>query len=377
LKKVILIENFGSDFYHARMPFAKFLQSQGFDVYALVPNDEYAILIEKEGIKTFTYEFSRKNKGPFQLFDLVRTFNRIIKDNDIDIVHSYRFQPNLLNVLSNMLSKRRVILHVTGLGVAFSNTNFKYLLLRFVSQLVFQLKFLIADIVIFQNDDDFGDLWFSKIWKKKAKVVEGSGVDTIAFENKGLDRTALRTEMGVSDKEFVFLCTTRLLWEKGIKEMTEAFKLLQKANIPVKLWIVGWSDEDNPRHVPQSFINLFANHDVIRFLGKRSDVKQLLAASDVFLYPSYYREGIPRAILEALSMGLPIITTNMPGCNLTVFENSNGFLIEPKSVSAIETSVKRIVEDSDLTLLGQKSRILAETKFSQNIIFQKILNLYN
>jgi glycosyltransferase involved in cell wall biosynthesis len=376
LKKILLIENFGSDFYQARLSFAKFLKDKGFDVYALVPNDNYALLIEEAGIKTFTYEFSRKNKGPLQLLALAKIFNGIIKKNEIDIVHSYRFQPNLLNVLSNIFSKRKVVLHVTGLGLAFSNTSFKYMLLRFVSQIIFQFKFMIADTVIFQNNDDFDDLWFTKLWKRKAKVVEGSGVDISLFENSNQNQTALRREMDVSDNELLFICTTRLLWEKGIKEMIEAFEILQKDNFPVKLWIIGWSDQDNPRHVEQSYIDQFSNHKGIRFLGKRADVKQLLEAADVFLYPSYYREGIPRAILEALAMGVPIITTKMPGCNLTVIANKNGFLIEPKSVSAIIDHVKQIA-NKDLHQLGKQSRILAETKFSKEIIFQKILNLYH
>jgi len=376
LKKIILIENFGSDFYEARLSYAKFLQTKGYRVFALVPNDSFVQLIEKEGIETFSYDFSRKNKGLFQLFSLAKVFNKIFKENEIDIVHSYRFQPNLLNALANMFSKRKVMLHITGLGLAFSNRSAKYLLLRFISQLIFQFKFLIADTVVFQNDNDFGDLWFNNIWKKKAKVVEGSGVDISHFRNTGIDRNAIREEMNARYKDIVFICTTRLLWEKGIKEMIDAFLILQKEGLPIKLWIVGWSDHDNPRHVEQSYIDQFSNHEVIKFLGHRSDVKQLSASADVCLYPSYYREGIPRAILEALSMGLPIITTKMPGCNLTVIENKNGFLIEPYSVSAIVDSVRKMVSGVNFDAFGKQSRILAETKFSKEIIFEKTQNLY-
>lgn len=376
MKKIILIENFGSDFYEARLSYAKFLQRNGYRVFALVPNDNFVKLIENEGIETFSYDFSRKNKGPLQLFHLARLFSKVFKENEIDIVHSYRFQPNLLNVMANIFSKRKVFLHVTGLGLAFSNSNLKYLILRFISQLIFQFKLMFANRVIFQNDKDFGDLWFNRVWGNKVSVVEGSGVDIKYYRNEGIEREAIRAGLKVGPKDVVFICTTRLLWEKGIREMVDAFLSLQKEGLPVKLWIVGWSDHENPRHVEKSYVDQFTTNEVIHFLGKRSDVKQLSASADVCIYPSYYREGIPRALLEALAMGLPIITTDMPGCNLTVEENINGFLIGPKSVPAIIESVKKMLDSVDFPSYGRESRRLAETKFSQDIIFEKIKNLY-
>lgn len=378
MKKIILIENFGSDFYKARLSFAKYLKSEGFEVSALVPEDDYAVLIENEGIKTYTYPFSRKNKGIGQLFRLIKTFRKIFKENDFDVVHSYRFQPNLLNILSNLFSKRKSILHVTGLGLAFSNNSFKYLALQYISQIIFQLKFLAANKVIFQNGDDANDLWLSKLWKSKIDVIEGSGVNVNEFSNNRdlSSRDLFRAKMDVPLDHMVFICTTRLLWEKGITEMVEAFSVLQKERIPVQLWIVGWSDQDNPRHVDTAYINQFSDHKMIKFLGKRSDIKQLLEAADVFLYPSYYREGIPRSVLEALAMGLPIITTKMPGCKLTVVEDENGFLIETKSSVEILNAIQKVRDVANLNLFREKSRQIAETRFSNEVIFKQIKNLY-
>jgi glycosyltransferase involved in cell wall biosynthesis len=94
------------------------------------------------------------------------------------------------------------------------------------------------------------------------------------------------------------------------------------------------------------------------------------------LYPSYYREGIPRSVLEALSMSLPIITTKMPGCRLTVIENENGFLIESKSSTEILTAAQKMINEPDLSSFGAKSRQIAETRFSNEIIFKQIKNLY-
>ena len=139
--------------------------------------------------------------------------------------------------------------------------------------------------------------------------------------------------------------------------------------------IVGWVDEDNPRHVPTDFINKFNNKYNIFFLGKKDNIKELLALSDVFVYPSYYREGIPRSILEALSMGLPIITTNTPGCILTVDEGENGIIIEPRSNPELYESFLSI-DNFDFDKMSIQSRHMAINIFSEKIIFEKIERIY-
>jgi glycosyltransferase involved in cell wall biosynthesis len=165
-----------------------------------------------------------------------------------------------------------------------------------------------------------------------------------------------------------------MIWEKGIKELISGFSLIH--NPDILLLIVGWPDLENPRHIPCEFIKSIVDDSKnILFLGKRVDIPELLAASDVFLYPSYYREGIPRSILEALAMSLPIITTDMPGCNLTVENSKNGILIKPRSITEISRGIEYI-QKNNLLILGAESRKLAEYKFSDQIIYKNISNLY-
>ena len=377
-KRILLIENFSSDFYKARLPLAKYLILKGWDVYALIPNDEYVELIKNNGIKVIGYDLNRKNKGIGQLVKLIRIYRTVIKEYNINIIHSFRFQPNLLNVLANFFNKRTVLLHVTGLGIAFSNFSFSYLILRFVSQLVFQVKLVRANKIIFQNDDDIKNILFARFYTNKVMVINGSGVNTSEFRKELFDRASLRKRMRISDNDKIFICVTRLIWEKGIDELTSAFKNLEEPyRRNTRLLIVGWPDKHNPRHVDDAYIDRFKNSDVISFLGKREDIPELLAISDVFIYPSYYREGIPRGILEALSMGLPIITTDMPGCKLTVAQEKNGYLISPKSSEAISNTVIKILKNNRLTEMGYESRTMAIDYFSNTVIFSEIENLYS
>lgn len=376
MKRVLLIENSSLDFYSARIPLANFLIEKGWDVHALVPNDEHVKKIQDLGIQVIVKELNRKNKGVFQLYRLIKTYQRIIKEYDIDLIHSFRFQPNLVNVLANFFNRRKVIIHITGLGIAFSNNSSKYLILKLISHLIFQVKLFRANQIIVQNNDDAKDMWFYHFWKKKIQIIPGSGINTSLFDKKLYNKSELRADFEINPNEIVFICITRLIWEKGINELIQAFELIEKSNSRIKLKIVGWSDEDNPRHVDKNFIAKFESHKTISFLGKRNDVKNLLAVADVFIYPSYYREGIPRGILEALSMSLPIITTNTPGCNLTVKPGINGYLIPAKSIESIVEAINKIASKDNLIEMGANSRLLAQKEFADQIIFERIEKLY-
>ena len=370
--KVLLIENSSADFYKARLPLAKYLQSRGWDVYALTPEDEYVPLIKKEEIKVISYPLDRRNKGILQLVKLVRIYRKIIRENNIDIIHSFRFQPNLLNVLTNFFNKKLVLLHLTGLGIAFSGRSFYYLFLQGISQVLFAFMFLRGNKVIVQNNEDANDIFIARLLRKKVRIIYGSGVDIAYFNKQKVDRIKVRLEWGVEPNEKVLICVTRLIWENGIKEMIDAFSVLAGSNKPYKLWIVGWADQDNPRHVSEKYIAQFSGNRMIHFLGKRENVVQLLGAADVCVYPSYYREGIPRSLLEALSMSLPVITTDMPGCNMTVESGKNGYVITPRSTSEISQAAERIINENRLEEMGIYSRQLAVNRFSNETVFSNI-----
>ena len=311
-----------------------------------------------------------------KIFTLVKEYSRVINEYNIDTIHSFRFQPNLVNVISNFFNKRQVVLHITGLGIAFSNPAFLYRTYRLISQFIFAIKLLRADTVVVQNKDDLRDIFTSKFWNRKMKIIEGSGVNTFRFDKNCYDKSQLRKKKGIEPSDIIFICVTRLIWEKGIKEMVEAFLKLSEDRKHYKLWIVGWPDNDNPRSVDEIYIGRFLNNKSVSFLGKQDCIPELLAMSDVFIYPSYYREGIPRSILEALSMSLPIITTDTPGCNITVVSGENGYLTRPKSEYEISASVCRIVEENMFVKMGKKSREIAVNKFSEVVIFSKIEKIY-
>ena len=375
--KVLLIENSGADFYKSRLKLALYLQDSGHEVSALVPDDGYVDLIEERGLRVFHYPMERSDKGAFQILRLIRSYRNIIKKERFDLIHSFRFQPNFIVSVASLFLPPKIVLHITGLGIAYANKSLKYKILRSISQMLYFFKFLVSDLIIVQNPDDIKSLWFTKFNSRKTKIVLGSGIDLDHYSQDEKVRQEIRKSFGLSSDDLLFICVTRLLWEKGIKEMTEAFSDIQIENSKIKLFIVGWSDVDNPRHIPQDFIDGFKDNKNILFTGNQKNINNLLSAADVFIYPSYYREGIPRAILEALAMKLPIITTKTPGCRLTVRENKNGILIAPRSKEAIRQAIIDILpRKSEYKTMGNESRILAEQLFSDVIIFKEIVQAY-
>lgn len=374
-QKVLLIENLPSDFYNSRLALAQFLSLNGYDVYALIPGgSKYSKFINDSDIKLIEYVFDRNDKSFLQILILALKFRRILNRHKFDVVHSFRFQPNLIHLIAGIGLNHKKIIHITGLGIVFSSNSFKYIFLRLISQIIFLIQFIFADKIIVQNPDDINDIWASILFRKKVQLIYGSGVNLEEFNLKKFNKLEIRKTLKISNKLQVYICITRLLWEKGIKELIDGFLLVN--NPDILLLIVGWPDLENPRHIPNEFITTAVQNSTnIWYLGKREDIPELLAASDVFIYPSYYREGVPRSLLEALAMSLPIITTDMPGCKLAVENGINGILIKPRSVSEICHGITSL-QKSNILNFGIESRNLAENKFSDLIIYKQISNLY-
>lgn len=374
--RILLVENSGLDFYTSRLTYALYLQARQYKVSVLIPDDGYSEKIREAGLEVFTYPVSKSRNWIGGIMKILAGYQSILRSHHFDVVHSYRFFPNLFNIITSGFSSRKVILHVTGLGIVYAGTALKYKVYKVFSNLLYFLMIRLADHVIVQNPDDQKHLSFTSSLGKKIQLIKGSGVNTDLFSFDPTLRQMIRAKAGFTDDQVLFFCITRLIWEKGIKEMVDAFRSLESIFPKIKLIIIGDPDLSNPGHVSLAYMEA-ENYGNVHFWGRRTKVHELLSAADVFIFPSYYREGIPRGLLEALSSGLPIITTRMPGCDLTVIGNSNGFLIEPRSSSAIEDAIRQIMSQKDtFKKMGAVSRELAINEFSEEKIFAAIMQVY-
>ena len=329
--KIALIENFGSDFYGARLRYALFLQEKGHEVIAIVPNDGYVDKISAEGITTIAIEIDIRGRNLNTVSTYASELKSILKKEQFDVIHLYRMQPNLIgSAIAFFYSRDSIIInHITGLGVAFAKTSFKYKMIQQFIKLVYRVN---SDVfrakLIFQNKEDRNEISNSE----KNIVVKGSAVNEDKFNLNVFPSTNLKKELLNNynlENSITLIFVSRLLKQKGLAYLIKAVNLYNETisvEKKIHLIVAGWIDSNNPDSFTESEIEEFKKTQNIIFLGKRDDIDQLIAISDIAVLPTFYREGTPRFLLEAMAMGKSILTTHMPGCSHLVKENENGLL---------------------------------------------------
>ena len=377
-KKIALIENLGIDFYNSRLRYALYLQSLGYDVFAILPNDGFSEVLQHYNINVITVSSNIRGLGVFNKFKYAWDLIKIFKQNKFDIIHTFKLQPNIIGTfIAGILTNAKIINHITGLGTAFTYSSIKYKFLQFVTKTLYKCNYILfRQYSIFQNLYDIKELGLIK----NSFCVYGSSVNEDKFNNNSISQTIVndfKKQFNITQSESIkFLFVSRLLKEKGIIELIEGFKLASKKN-KIELFIIGWFDDSNNSSINHFILNdLIRNYDNIKFLGKQNNIPEFLSLVDVSILPTYYREGTPRFLLESMAMKKPIITTNMPGCEHLIFNNENGILIEPRSVNAIEESIN-IICKQDLLKMGESSYNLYHSKFSEKIVFSSLNKIYN
>jgi glycosyltransferase involved in cell wall biosynthesis len=207
-----------------------------------------------------------------------------------------------------------------------------------------------------------------KIFKKKnlSGVVNGSGVDLNLYPLTNLPSKP------------IFLMVARLLIDKGVREFVEAAKIVRLRFPNAKFQLVGGLDQ-NPSSISSKELHLWINQGNIEYLGEVKSVQSILQSSKFFVLPSYYREGTPRSILEALSTGRPIITTDSPGCRETVIHEKNGLLVPVRNATALAKAMIKLLNEKEKTLkkMAKESYLLAKNNFEIGKVNKSMLKIMN
>ncbi len=343
------------------------MKEKGHEVMALSPiNDERgdSSCLEKEGIKVNFVDIDRTGLNPFHDLKAFYEIFTIVKKFKPDVVFSFTIKPVIYGSLASFFGgAKRIYSLIPGVGHVFLNKSWGGKVLRFLVSRMYQISLITNSKVFFQNNDDL-DLFISKriLKRKKAFKVNGSGVNTDEFK---------RNE--TLPKRPVFLLAGRIIKEKGIKEYVEAVRVLKKnKGYSFKAFLVGGFDK-NPTSFNEKSLKDLNFDGVIDYLGDQSDMKSVFEKSSVYVLPSY-REGTPRSTLEAMSMMMPVVTTDVPGCRETVKEGVNGFLVGLKSVSDLAKSMEKFIINSELiSIMGSESLKIVRDKFDVRKVNQVYL----
>ena len=340
----------------------------GYEIHILAPDlDQYKqefINLSELGYHVHEIPLQRTGTNPLTDVQTFLTTYRLLREIQPNVILSYTIKSVIYGTLAAWLAKvpKRFVL-ISGLGYTFSEVNEKDTrtsLQKFVHSLYTQ-ALTKTDKVFFQNPDDLQ--LFKKLGILKpniaATVVNGSGVDISRFDVLPFP-TYPSGEIKPS-----FLLIARLLKDKGLIEYIEAAKIIKSRYPETEFHLVGYIDE-NPAAITQSQLDEWVNSGVVNYWGKLKDVRPAIAASSVYVLPSY-REGTSRSVLEAMAMGRPIITTDAPGCRETVDDSVNGFLVPIKTVDELVEAMEKFVKQPQLiTAMGKASRQFTEEKYDVN-----------
>lgn len=365
-KKIVIVSNSCWNIYNFRSNIIQMLLDLGAKVHILAPIDETIQHLSKLSDVSIVplHHLKRNSSNPFSELVLFRELYAKYKKIQPDYVLHYTIKPNIYGSIATGMLKVNSASVVTGLGYTFLHDGW----LKQLVERMYRFAFKFNKTVIFENQDDkqlFIDLQI--INTQKAVSVKGCGVNVDHF----------KTKVNRIDRENTsFLFIGRLLYDKGIREYIEAAKVLKLKYPDIKFVVVGLLDKENPSYVHRDTLMEWINSGAIEYYNEAEDVRPFLEKSDCIVLPSY-REGLPKVIIEAMAMALPVITTNTAGCRETTIENENGFLVPTADINALITAMEKFIllSNGNRYRMGQKSLKKAHNEFLDTSIATEILKL--
>ena len=343
-------------------------QEVGYDVTIVAKNTGQREKVETLGLKMVELPVNPTGKNPIEELKTFWFLYRLYKREKPDIVHHVGLKVILWGGLAAKLSGvKGVVNAVSGLGVMFSLEKESHLTKLILRALRFShhRKNLIE---IFQNHED-ERLFIEKkvVTNDQIRFIKGSGVDL---------KTYAYTPEPVSDKIRI-LFTARMVEEKGVWVLVDAAEALREEYEGRVCFLLCGGLSSNPKAIKKEELNGRCDGNYIQWLGYRSDVPDLLRSSHIVAFPSYYREGVPKSLIEATAIGTPIVTTDSIGCKDTVEDGMNGFLVPIKESKTLAEKLRILIDDADLRKrMGLHSRQIAERDFSLEDVIAKHLAIY-
>lgn len=376
MKKVAYFSNTDFSLYRFRKELMLAMKEKGFQVFAVATKTEENIVrqIKAEGIKFV--DMPLKRGVDFWGGDIVYFFRvfSLCRREKFSLCHNFTIKPCIFAGLAEKWAGiKNIYCTVTGLGYAFERKN----ILNKLAVFLYRFAFRFVSLVFFLNLDDLNFfLNFNIVKKEKTKLIRGEGVNPQDFNMKNLDLEAMgKIEELFPSENLIVTLAARMLWQKGIKVFKEAADILKEEYPKVEFLLVGSIDKENPSGIEKETIDKWK---ALRYLGKRADIREILAASDIVVLPSVSREGIPRVLLEAGALAKPLITTDVAGCNVVVKNNENGFLVKPGNSDDLAEKIRILIKNDDLRKkFGKKSREIVEENFDVNKIVENIIANYN
>ena len=376
--RVLLFANTEWYLYNFRRSLAKRLRDEGHEVILCAPNGPYLRKLEELGYRCYVAPMGRRSLNPFSELRLVIWLYRLLRRERIEVVHGFTIKCVVYASLAGRLAALRSALpvrvnSVTGMGYVFSSDDLSARALRPLVKALFRFSLSGAGSnVILQNRDDLA--FFTDtigITAERSSLIASSGVDLQRFQPLDDEQRSARTDSCVR-----VLLAARLLWDKGIAEFIEAARQLKADGKPFELLLAGMPDDGNPAAVPEAEVRNWVAEGLVTWLGHVEDMPALFRTIDIVVLPSY-REGLPKTLIEAAACGLPLITTDVPGCREVITDGVEGIVIPARDGHALAAAITKLGGDPALRRRqGEAARRRAVAEFDDRSVNARTVEVY-
>lgn len=368
-RTIVYLSHYDGNLYLFRLPIMLAMKKSGYRVIALVPSGEYNLLLKNSGIEVINYGVIRESLNPFKELITIHQIYKKLRAIKPNILHTFTAKPNIYGAVAGWFAKvDKIFITVTGLGSFFLDNSTKSKLVRNIIIFCYKIASKIATKILFQNSDDLKLFVDKKISSKEKTVLIGSsGIDTTIWQKTAINSSDLINILFVG----------RVIKHKGIEELVTAFLSLTKRYSNIHLTVVGDIDIGNHFLLDLEILESIKTSPKISYKGWQQDTKQYYENADIFVLPSY-REGIPRTVIEAMSMSLAVITTDSVGCKDTITHNRSGFLVPIKDIKSLQTALEQLITQKDLReKFGNNARKEAVNEHDISIVIKRYLALYS
>jgi glycosyltransferase involved in cell wall biosynthesis len=370
--KFLLFANTDWYLYNFRRSLAQALREAGHEVLLVSPPGPYGALLQDLGFRWVAAPMHRRSLNPLRELALVLWLRRLIRREQVGLVHNFTIKCAVYASLAARSAGRVRVNAVAGMGYVFTSNDLLARCLRPVVRGLLKLGLGGAGSrLVLQNPDDVA--LFERaglVDAARVRLIPGSGVNCQRFS------PALLAGQPDPAEVLRVVLPARLLWDKGLAEFVEAARLLRAEGRKVQCLLAGDPDPGNPAAVPEATVRGWVEAGLVQWLGHVDDMPALLGSVHVVALPSY-REGLPKGLIEAGGCGLPLITTNVPGCREVVSDGVDGLLVPARNARALADAIARLQDEPALRRrLGQAARAKALAQFDERLVIERTMAVY-
>lgn len=368
--KVLLFANTDWYLFNFRRSLAEALRAEGHEVVLASPPGPYGSRLEALGFEWAIVPLTRRSLNPIRELHFIGWMARLLKSGGFDLIHGFTIKCAVYGALAARLAGVQArVGALAGMGHVFTSHDLASRALRPVVRSLVRLALGgRGGRLVVQNPDDFRLAIDARLLRPDfIHLIPGSGVDCVRFSPNDSPRAG--------STDFRVLLPARLLWTKGIAEFVGAARQLHNVG-SFRFLLAGQPDEGNPASVPEPSIQKWVSDGTLEWLGHVDDMATLFRSVDLVVLPSY-REGLPKGLIEAAASGIPLITTDVPGCREVVQHGVNGLLVPPRDEERLVEAIVRLQSDPALRLrLGREARRKALQEYDDSIIVLRTMTMY-